>query len=242
MRAAQEGGDSEHHDADMDELIARIRAGAKVGLNAVHREQLADILGPEEKEEEEEEEEGSASEDGDGDGYGSATDSDSDADFEDFAPHGFDASDETQAFQGISNLHPPVHCGSLKCLPFKTIADTLNGPCNCADFGLPCCQALLPPWRSDEQPVNMDAFGGAAIAELDFVAFRTRAIRTRDNPRRLGNNSLRKALYQKVFSKLTFPGDRLQQGERRPLPNCVVAMVRQIYPSQSGNYMGFLAN
>ena len=81
MRAAQEGGDSEHHDADMDELIARIRAGAKVGLNAVHREQLADILGPEEKEEEEEEEEGSASEDGDGDGYGSATDSDSDADY-----------------------------------------------------------------------------------------------------------------------------------------------------------------
>jgi hypothetical protein len=54
---------------------------------------------------------------------------------------------------------------------------------------------------------------------------------------RRSNKDLRKALYKKVFRASDF--GVLEPGERRRLPNCAVAKVRQIYPSDTGYYMGF---
>ena len=54
---------------------------------------------------------------------------------------------------------------------------------------------------------------------------------------RLGANKLKKRLYRLMFH-VTDIGI-LEPGERRKLPNCAVARVRQIYPSDTGLYMGF---
>ena len=58
-----------------------------------------------------------------------------------------------------------------------------------------------------------------------------------DEPRRKPNNEMRKYFYKKVFVSLDF--GVLEKGERKRLPNCAVAKIRQIYPSESGYYMGF---
>lgn len=56
-------------------------------------------------------------------------------------------------------------------------------------------------------------------------------------PRRKLNNELRKYFYKKVFIALDF--GVLEKGERKKLPNCAVARIRQIFPSDTGYYMGF---
>ena len=58
-----------------------------------------------------------------------------------------------------------------------------------------------------------------------------------DSEDRRSNNELRKSLYKKIFCALDF--GVLEPGERRQLPNCAVAKKRQIYPSETGYYMGF---
>jgi hypothetical protein len=58
-----------------------------------------------------------------------------------------------------------------------------------------------------------------------------------DNERRRPNNEIRKYYYGKLFIALDF--GRLEKGERRRLPNCGIAKIRQLHPSESGFYMGF---
>jgi hypothetical protein len=56
------------------------------------------------------------------------------------------------------------------------------------------------------------------------------------NPNRLN----RKRLYRIIFHKVD-PGT-LGQRERLELPVCAVAKVRQLFPDESGFYMGFKEN
>ena len=61
-----------------------------------------------------------------------------------------------------------------------------------------------------------------------------------DNERRRPNNEIRKYYYKKLFMALDFGA--LEKGERRRLPNCGVAKIRQLHPSEDGCYMGFKEN
>lgn len=54
---------------------------------------------------------------------------------------------------------------------------------------------------------------------------------------RIPNNEMRKFYYKKLFVCLDF--GVLEKGERKRLPNCAVAKVRQIFSSDTGYYMGF---
>ena len=54
------------------------------------------------------------------------------------------------------------------------------------------------------------------------------------------NNEMRKFWYKKIFICQDF--GVLEKGERKRLPHCAVAKIRQIYPSESGLYMGFKEN
>ena len=77
-----------------------------------------------------------------------------------------------------------------------------------------------------------DKFGNCG----EFVGFFEKkmdhATRTKDLFGRKPNNEQRKQCYQEVASELDYK-------QRRPLPGCVVAKVRQIYPDHEGRYMGF---
>lgn len=57
---------------------------------------------------------------------------------------------------------------------------------------------------------------------------------------RIAQNLLRKKLYKMLFHATDF--GVLEKNERRKLPNCAVAKIRQIYPSPTGDYMGFIEN
>ncbi len=51
------------------------------------------------------------------------------------------------------------------------------------------------------------------------------------------NNKRRKRLYKRVFNAMDF--GELERGERRRLPHCVCAVIRQVYPDETGCYMEF---
>ena len=90
-------------------------------------------------------------------------------------------------------------------------------------------------WRSVGAPMNSIFFSA-----LNLVGEYDEALLTIDSVDRIPANKLRKRLYIKLFHATDF--GILEKNERRKLPNCAVARVRQIYPSKTGDYMGFREN
>ena len=142
-----------------------------------------------------------------------------------------DISDEEDEFVGNQiagntvNVHAVVVHDSIHCPPFDEIDNTLHGCCDCAEFGMGgCCR--------------LDDF--VFFGSIDFETLIAEAIDTVNDEGRMPNNILRKKLYRSLFLDTNF--GILEKKERRKLPNCGVAKVRQMFPSTSGNYMGYKEN
>ena len=159
---------------------------------------------------------------------GDGSDSNSDTD----SLNGDDHSDNGSVdgvFQdnGVIHLHDPVDhdAVSLHCPPFASIETTMYGVCDCNDYGMDVCGCT-------------DEF--YFFSALNLVGEYEEALLTIDSADRIPANKLRKRLYIKLFHATDF--GILEKKERRKLPNCAVARVRQIYPSKTGDYMGFREN
>lgn len=127
-------------------------------------------------------------------------------------------------------VHDPVIHDHFHCPPFDDITHTfrggLCGVCDCDDF----CFALC--LQENDYQLFKDSY-----YTIDFDDQLILARESVDVMRRKPNNELRKYFYKKVFVCLDF--GVLEKGDRRRLPNCAVAKIRQIYPSETGLYMGF---
>ena len=177
---------------------------------------------------------GSDSERSNGDLDAISSDSDSSdeetvSDDDDFIPDAemTDISDEEDEFVGNQiagntvNIYAAVVHDSIHCPPF----DEIDGCCDCAEFGMGgCCR--------------LDDF--VFFGSIDFEILMAEAIDTVNDEGRMPNNILRKKLYRSLFLDTNF--GILEKKERRKLPNCGVAKVRQMFPSTSGNYMGYKEN
>lgn len=143
---------------------------------------------------------------------------------------GDDKSDE-KSLQGalpddrVIHFHAPQIFASLHCPPFDSINNTLHGECDCCDFGMEVCG------RTDEF---------VFFSASNLVEEYNQAVVTVDSIDRIPANLLRKRLYKMLFHATDF--GILEKNERRKLPNCAVARIRQIYPSTTGDYMGFKEN
>lgn len=126
------------------------------------------------------------------------------------------------AVNEMLNLHPPVSYNTIHCPPFNSVESTLYGNCNCSAFAMiDCC--------------HTDNYSFFSELELDIEL--SKAAETVDDILRVPSNLKRKRLYKLLFLACDF--GILETGERRRLPNCAVAKIRQIYPSDSGFYMGY---
>lgn len=127
-------------------------------------------------------------------------------------------------------LHDPVVHDYIHCPPFVDLSRTFCGMqcgvCDCDDFNFAQCLQ-----EGDYQ------FFKNCYYTIDFAAQYDLAKNSIMQPRRKLNNELRKYFYKKVFIALDF--GVLEKGERKKLPNCAVARIRQIFPSDTGYYMGF---
>ena len=85
-----------------------------------------------------------------------------------------------------------------------------------------------------------DNFNNIQTEGLDFARELEYAIANADDPLRDANNTQRRRMNGLLFHALDWAGG-VERGERRPLPNCAVAKIRSIYPSDTGLYMGFKA-
>lgn len=119
-------------------------------------------------------------------------------------------------------LHAPIRFDSLHCPPLDDLPLGAR-ECNCIHLGLyNCC-------RED----NFAFFGDI----IDFDAILQEAEDTVDDILRSANNLNRKRLYKSVFHRMDF--GVLGEHERRELPWCICAKIRQVYPDGDGIYMGF---
>ena len=158
---------------------------------------------------------------------------DSESDDEDMFSDG-DHSEEESVIDDVINAHgdinsihlhePPIFV-TLHCPPFISIDKTLHGECDCCDFGMDACG------QTDEFQFFETLKLGDEFNE---------ALNTVDCLDRIKSNLLRKRLYRMIFHATDF--GILEKKERRKLPNCFVAKIRQIYPSTTGDYMGFKEN
>ena len=127
-------------------------------------------------------------------------------------------------------IHDPIIHQNIHCPPFNDMELTFRGNphgiCDCDDFCFAMCV----------QENNFEYFKSANYV-IAFDDLLIKAGQNIDSEDRRSNNELRKSLYKKIFCALDF--GVLEPGERRRLPNCAVAKVRQIYPSDTGYYMGF---
>jgi hypothetical protein len=124
------------------------------------------------------------------------------------------------------HLHESVDHNSRHCPPFPDIDTTLplEHVCDCFDYPMPqCCITDKCLWISQHWRKSMP---------LLFIE-----ANENQNDRLLENNQMRFRLYAKGYKRLDFGGG--EAGVRHKLPNCYVAMVRQLYPSSTGNYVGF---
>ena len=144
-----------------------------------------------------------------------------------------ESSDESQDAEnlGMNNhndmihLHEPPIFRTIHCPPFEDIEITMYGACDCSDFGMIVCG-------------KEDDF--IFFTSIDFTGEMNAAIESTDFPDRLPSNLLRKRLYKLLFHATDY--GILEKNERRRLPNCAVARIRQTYPSLTGHYMGFKEN
>ena len=125
----------------------------------------------------------------------------------------------------VIHLHAPPIFGSRHCPPLGSVEDTMHGICDCRDFGMNMCA------KEDEFQF---------FATIDYVNEIMEATNSIESPDRIASNLLRKRLYKMLFHATDY--GILEKKERRKLPNCAVAKIRQIYPSLSGDYMGFKEN
>ena len=95
--------------------------------------------------------------------------------------------------------------------------------CNCLEFGQEECVLFIDN-------------GSANNNFMDWEEILENAKNTCRESDRKGNNTRRKELYRRVWSKLDFFDGK----ERNPLPNCAVAKIRQCYPDENGYYQGFM--
>ena len=123
------------------------------------------------------------------------------------------------------HLHDPPVYDSRHCPPFESIETTLYGDCDCPDYGMEVC------CLTDEFQF---------FSDLNFAEETVLATNTADHIDRIPSNILRKRLYKLLFHATDF--GILEKRERRKLPNCAVAKIRQIYPSMTGDYMGYKEN
>ena len=122
----------------------------------------------------------------------------------------------------VIHHHEPMVFNTIHCPPFESIVHTLFGECDCLEFGMEVCG------QTDEFQF---------FSELDFVDRHIKALETADSLDRVSSNLIKKSIYISLFDAIDF--GILEKKERRKLPNCVVARIRQIYPSKTGDYMGF---
>ena len=123
------------------------------------------------------------------------------------------------------HLHDPPIFDSIHCPPFESIEITMHGVCDCSDFGMEIC------CKEDEfQFFSAVEFSNEFDASLESI----------NCCDRIAQNLLRKRLYKTLFHATDF--GVLEKNERCKLPNCAVAKIRQIYPSPTGDYMGFKEN
>ena len=137
--------------------------------------------------------------------------------------------------EGRIRIHDPFdHEGAVGFAPpLMAIEYTQYLECDCAHHALPeCCLDSQPPFNffinHYDESLRVDFDGEFDLA---WTAF------TENNPLRPPNNRQRHRLYKSIFLALDF--GELLPGERRKLPNCVCAKVRQLYPDESGFYMEF---
>ena len=127
-------------------------------------------------------------------------------------------------------LHDPIVHDHVHCPPFQDMSSTFCGVpcgiCDCEDFCFAMC------FQENNFQFFKDCF-----YSIDFDEQLTLAAEGIDNLHRRPNNEMRKYYYKKIFFSIDF--GVVEKGERRRLPNCAVARVRQIFPSDTGFYMGF---
>ena len=101
----------------------------------------------------------------------------------------------------------------------------MNGvSCDCLRFRIiPCCQTTDPPFRYF-QDIDFEAEANVNHVRNEFDTT---------------NNLRRKNLYRIVFCASLDFGYKLAERERRALPTCDEAKIRQSHPEESGLYMGF---
>jgi hypothetical protein len=151
--------------------------------------------------------------------------------------NGYESNNEDQAIENQAlpildreRVHDPVVHHNVHCPPFNDMLTVFSGNphgiCDCDDFCFAMCA----------QDNDFEYFKTAHYV-IAFDELLVKAMENVDSQDRRSNNELRKSLYKKIFCALDF--GVLEPGERRRLPNCAVAKVRQIYPSETGYYMGF---
>jgi hypothetical protein len=135
--------------------------------------------------------------------------------------------DVTHAPTAKKRLHPAFSHSTLRCPPLDSLQTVwpVGARCDCLRFALPrCCQE--------------DNFEFFADRNLNFAAYEEKARHSLDDELGVENNAMRFHLYAKAFQTLDF--GMLEPGERRQLPVCVEARVKQIYPDSQGLYTGFI--
>jgi hypothetical protein len=121
--------------------------------------------------------------------------------------------------EGVYHLHPW----------YEPIINPIRSDCDCVEgFGLSVCM------RESDPPYMFCA----DVVDLGEDALKIAVEECKEYDRR-PNNEMRKQLYRLIFHSLDFHA--VEKGERRQLPNCALARVRQLYPSHTGHYMGFKA-
>jgi hypothetical protein len=126
----------------------------------------------------------------------------------------------------ILHLHDPPVFNTRHCPPLESILETVHSACDCTDFGMDVCG----------QTDDFQFFE----AHFNFSDEHAEATLSADSEDRIHSNKLRKRMYKILFHATDF--GILEKNERRKLPNCAVARIRQIYPSITGDYMGFREN
>ncbi|KAL2079299.1 hypothetical protein ACEWY4_025043 [Coilia grayii] len=188
------------------------------------------------------------------------TDEDDDLDYQDPRPYLFEpvfTEEELQAL-GLGREDAPTiqshlderrranmnwwwECGV--CQPMPTEMECLC----CAEWNkiLPSMESNAPEEEGGRSCVTATEDFSAMIhpAVLNFFFRRDKVNWKRDNTPSGPNGQLSSEQYRlvsyRVVLEWALKGETLGKGNRTPLPSCVVAAIRQKFPSESGVYVGF---